>query len=272
MTELDLIAGRGTAWLAAVERRVSRRAYDGSPVSEQTLDELGLTCSAISARFSEARVVLLTTPPAGLFTGVVGGYGSVKGAVHAMLIVADTQAPSAQRRAGWAGEAAILEATALGLDTCWVAGFFDPRVAAQATDLAPGERVFAATPVGHARESSTVAERGMRLMARAHARKPLDTIAPGSAGWPQWARAAVECARLAPSAMNRQPWRFRLDGGALVVSRDNAGEVPKVTKALDCGIATLHAELAAHRYGAPGSWIDLEGGLDVARYVTAAAS
>ncbi|HHY93759.1 MAG TPA: nitroreductase, partial [Firmicutes bacterium] len=32
---------------------------------------------------------------------------------------------------GYTGEAVVLEATALGLATCWVGGFFRPEVAAR---------------------------------------------------------------------------------------------------------------------------------------------
>ena len=80
--------------------------------------------------------------------------------------------------------------------------------------------------------------------------------------------AAVETARLAPSAVNRQPWRFRFDAGALVIARDNAVEFPRVSKRLDCGIAMLHAELGARATGVHGAWRDLSIGLDVARFVT----
>ena len=94
-------------------------------------------------------------------------------------------------------------------------------------------------------------ERVMQGMAGAHNRKSVAVLAPGIGdGWPDWAVAAVETARLAPSAVNRQPWRFRMDAGALVIARDGAMETPKVTKRLDCGIAMLHAELGARAAGA----------------------
>jgi hypothetical protein len=107
----------------------------------------------------------------------------------------------------------------------------------------------------------------MEGMAGAHQRKPVEQLAPGIAqgGWPEWAVAAVETARLAPSAVNRQPWRFRLDEGSLVIAKDSPFETPKVTKRLDIGIAMLHAELAADAYGVTGTWSDLDGN-DVARF------
>lgn len=257
---------RAAEWLAAIPARVSRRRFDGSAVPGELLEALAAHCEG-HRPYDEARVALIETPPSGLFTGIVGGYGKISGAPHALAMIARGDSTRVEFSAGHTGEAAILEATALGLDTCWVAGFFSHRAAAATVTLEPGERLVAVSPVGFAQSAKSGTERMMRKMASADSRKPIGEIAPGFGDtWPTWARSAVESARLAPSAMNRQPWRFRYEDGALVISRDSANEVPKVTKALDCGIAALHAELAATAAGAPGSWTVAERGLDVAEY------
>ena len=108
-------------------------------------------------------------------------------------------------------------------------------------------------------------------MARSHKRKTVDEIAPGGiAGWPDWARASVELARLAPSAVNRQPWRFSLESGAagerLVVRVDEPKEPYKIPKRLDCGIAMAHVEVAARAAGKQGYW-ERRTGQDVAAFV-----
>lgn len=260
------IAARAPEWLASIPVRHSRRRFDGVPVPAELLQALADHCRGFRPH-DEARVTLIETPPPGLFTGIVGGYGKISGAPHALAMIAKGDSAEVEFRAGYAGEAAILEATALGLDTCWVAGFFSPKVAASAIALGPGERLVAVSPLGSAQAAKSGTERMMRKMASADSRRPLDAIAPGIGdAWPAWARSAVEAARLAPSAMNRQPWRFRYERDALVLSRDSASEVPKVTKALDCGIAALHAELAAAAAGAPGTWAIVARGLDVAEY------
>lgn len=257
---------RAPEWLAAIPSRVSRRRFDGSPVPSEPLEALAAHCREYRPH-AEARVALIETPPPGLFTGLVGGYGKISGAPHALAMIARGDSTAVEFRAGHTGEVAILEATALGLDTCWVAGFFSPRAAAGAVTLEPGERLVAVSPVGFAQAAKSGTERMMRKMASADSRKPLGEIAPGIGdAWPAWARSAVESARLAPSAMNRQPWRFRYEHDALVISRDSAAEVPKVTRALDCGIAALHAELAAAAAGATGAWTVVDRGLDVAEY------
>ena len=267
--ESDIFAERGAEWLAVVARRRSRRAYTGLPATATSLDALERTCARFRP-YPDARVVLVREPGIDIFTGIVGGYGKVRSAPHVLVFIADENADFADQHVGYTGEGVMLEATALGLDTCWVGGFFSAAKTRRIVALEPGESVFAVSPVGHATDHIGLTERTMQGMARAHNRKSVAEIAPGIGDdWPDWSIAAVETARLAPSAVNRQPWRFRMDGGALVIARDGAIETPKVTKRLDCGIAMLHAELGARAAGANGAWIDLADGLDVARFVIA---
>jgi len=257
-------------WLAAVATRHSRRSFDGTPADTSALVAIEELCGRFRP-YDDARVVLVTDPAVDIFKGIVGGYGKVTDAPHALLFIADPHAPFADQHLGYTGQAIVLEATAHGLATCWIGGFFDPRKAASLTDLAPGERVIAASPLGTAVPKATSTERTMSGMAGSQNRKPLEVIAPGgTADWPAWAIGALETARLAPSAVNRQPWRFRWEDG-LVVSVNGRLESPKVTKRLDCGIAMLHVEIAALSYGVTGTWHDLSSGLDVAQFDVAKA-
>lgn len=261
----SLLTERGPEWLAAVARRRSRRAFDRVPTDSSTLDTLADAC----ARFRphpDARIELVRQPVVDVFTGVIGSYGKVTGAPHVLVFVGDARSDFVDQHVGYTGEAIVLEATRLGLDTCWVGGFFSTKRVASVVALAPGERVYAVSPVGTACVGQSLSERAMRGMAGAHKRLPLGDIAVGAGeGWPDWAVAAVETARVAPSALNRQPWRFSVAGGSLYVAKDSGIETPKVAKRLDCGIAMLHAELGARAAGVGGAWTDLSG-MDVARF------
>jgi hypothetical protein len=76
----------------------------------------------------------------------------------------------------------------------------------------------------------------------------------GEPQWPKWARTAVEAARLAPSATNRQPWNFNIEHDSITLSVNNTGMEFNVSKRLDCGIAMLHIELGALNCGIQGGW------------------
>lgn len=249
-------------WYDAIGRRHSRRAFDGTPILAAQLAGLR-TFPATMPEAPGARLVLVESAPPALFKGVVGSYGSVKNAPSAAAFIAG---PDADMWAGYLGEALVLHATALDLETCWIAGMFDRKVAARvAGDLADDERVVAVTPIGHALEDKSRTERLMSGAVQSTARKELSEIAPSMTDepWPSWAVSAVEAARRAPSGANRQPWRFRMqDGGLVLYSVKDA----YWTARLDHGIAMLHARLGAEHIGVSGTWDPAEAP-DVARFV-----
>jgi hypothetical protein len=92
-------------------------------------------------------------------------------------------------------------------------------------------------------------------------------LAPGfdAERWPDWAAEGVRLARIAPSAVNRQPWRFDLEPGSVKVSVVARGAEGSISRLLDVGIAMLHFEVGARLMGASGTWQLLEPP-DVARY------
>lgn len=264
-TSDDLLAENAAEWLGAVVKRRSRRSFDRMRIAAGTLQHLGRLCESWRPH-PNCRAVLVPAPTVDVFTGLIGSYGKISGSPHLLVFVGDTGSEFADQHVGYCGEAVILEATRLGLATCWVGGFFSAKRVARLICLERGERAYAVSPLGFAPAASSATERTMAGFAGAHKRKCVAELAPTLFDeWPQWAVAAVETARLAPSAVNRQPWRFRMDGGGLVVSKDSGFETPKVTKRLDIGIAMLHVELATISCGIGGSWTDLTGS-DVARF------
>jgi nitroreductase len=281
MTSMEVRA----EWYEMIARRVSRRSYDEREVSAGLREELEVFCDGACAPAggpgvdvvepglvtAPARVVLVDDPDRRLFTGIVGDYGKVVGTPLGAAFLAgangDDVSEEAQGAAGYLGEAFVLEATRLGLGTCWVAGSFDKERAERLLDLAHDERVVAVTPLGYPSARQTGGERVLRTMVKASARISVDKLAPRilDGGWPDWAVAAVQAARLAPSGANRQPWRFRMDEGALVMGR--AGRL-YWTAPIDFGIARLHVELGALHAGVGGAWTQLAAP-DVAAYTPA---
>lgn len=256
-------------WLRAIGRRHSTRTYTGKPVSAEQLGSLREVVSSFTP-WTDAGVELIEHATPDLFTGIVGSYGRIKGAPSALVVLVDTDSASAQAHAGYLGEAAVLQATSLGLGTCWVGGGFSESAVSRHVNGLSGRRVVAIIAVGHPAERLSATDRSMKLLANSAKRKPAaELMAEGGRDWPQWALAAVETARTAPSAVNRQPWRFRLDGDDLVISQDKPdGGKHKLCRSLDCGIAMLHAELGARSAGERRWWRDAAGtGLDVATLV-----
>ena len=242
-------------WYSAIDQRRARRRFEPRPVDANLLDRLRTVCKEFRP-FSEVRTVLVNQSPDKVLKGVIGAYGKIKGATAFLAFLGNMKSPYVQERAGYLGESLILEATALGLGTCWVAGMFRPELAATLAGAGENEKVIAVSPVGYAAQHWSMEEKIMTGFGRTHQRKPLGELVRGfeEAKWPPWMEKALEAARLAPSAVNRQPWRFLIGEDNVTVSVDNLSDTYHVSKRLDCGIAMLHLELGALNEGVQGAW------------------
>jgi nitroreductase len=258
-------------WHDAILKRRSIRQYAAKPVEDAALEAMSRVCAEFRP-FPSARSVLVSSPAEDIFRGIPGGYGKVSGAPALVAFVGNMESPDVHEALGYTGEAIILEATALGLATCWVGGFFSPKRAAAIAKVAPNERVLAVTPIGYAKEGSSLQERAMSRFGRNWQRRPLSDLVTGlkENDRTAWMKAALEAARLAPSAMNRQPWRFQVDKNSITVSADSAlNPTMVVSKRLDCGIAMLHIEIGALTSGVKGGW-ELLKSPQVARFAVTA--
>ena len=245
-------------WAAAIDVRHSARTYAPTRVDPAVISHLIDFCVGLPGK-EMARVVVVPQAPASLFTGLVGGYGKVLDAPSALMMIGNESSPTVLEGVGYLGEATILEATTADLGTCWVGGSYDRAVAGRLTPLALDERVYAVSPLGHATPRARAGDRLLKRMVGAHKRKPIEVAAPGfdSLVWPDWAAEGVRLAMIAPSAVNRQPWRFEFDATApdsLVISVVEKGPEGRVARRLDCGIAMLHFEVGARLLGAKGAW------------------
>jgi nitroreductase len=245
-----------SAWHPAIERRRSRRHFDPNlPLTGETMATLDRVCNQF-APFPHARSRLVTESVESVFKGIIGSYGKVKGAPAFIAFIGNMDDPFVQEKVGYTGEGMILEATALGLNTCWVAGFFRRETVASLVDVSDKEQVLAVTPVGYAQQSESWEEKLMSRFGRSHNRLPLSKLVRGlpREKWPDWVNVSLEAARLAPSAANRQPWGFDVQEDGITVFVRTGGPEFNVSKRLDCGIAMLHLEVAAADCGRRGQW------------------
>lgn len=255
-------------WYESIIVRRSRRRYDKRGLEPEMVSHLREFTSDLNNYTGGARVVLVTESPEKVFKGIIGSYGQIKGAPAYAAFIGDAHNQYIQEIVGYMGECFILEATSMGLGTCWVGGFFDSEVVKSQVTVADHEKVFAVTPVGFAVMEHDTEEKMVSGLVSSHKRKDLKGLTRGipREQWPDWVKTALEAARLAPSAINRQPWRFLVEKDAITISVDSAFLQLGVSKRLDCGIAMLHLELGARIQGVRGDWESLNSP-DVARFV-----
>lgn len=259
-----------TRWHAAIPVRRARRKYNPAALEPGLLVQLQTICREFRP-YPQARAELITRSPDEILRGILGSYGKVKGAPALIAFIGDMNDIYVNEKVGYVGEGIILEATAMGLGTCWVGGsmFFRRGVAESIVGAGKNERVFAVTPVGYAEKVFSLGERTQTGFGMAHRRKPLAAMVSGldERQWPDWVKSALEAARLAPSAINRQPWRFYAEPNSITVSVDSSLVEWGISKRLDCGIAMMHIAVAALDSGVKGKWEFLEAP-KVARFTT----
>ena len=240
------------SWYQAIFERRSRRSFIDRLPEEEKLERLEKACREFRP-FAGARAEFLRKSPEKVFKGIVGGYGKITGAPYYVAFIGSSGSPNTEEGIGYTGEGVILEATALGLGTCWVSGFFRPEAVKEHIALADNERVYAVTPVGYTEKRFSVKEKIYEGAARSLKKKPLEEIVEGTAP-DKWQAKAIEAARIAPSASNRQPWRFVVGEKSITVRVNNPKDSDRYPKRLDCGIAMLHIELGAMAAGEKGRW------------------
>lgn len=246
-------------WNSAITARRSRRKYSPEQIDADILEQVRRFCKEFRP-FQEARAVLVTETPDRVFKGAIGHYGKIKGAPAFIAFIGNMDDPNIQEKVGYSGEGVILEATAKGLATCWVGGFFRPEIASLLAGARQNETVLAVTPIGYVGEDLSLEDKIMAGFGRNHRRKPLSELVTGleEIKWAAWIREALYAARLAPSAVNRQPWRFHVEQDSITVLVDNPKDTFNISKRLDCGIAMLHIEVAALQRDIKGEWEFLE--------------
>lgn len=254
-------------WYKAIRKRKSRRRYLKRKIEEPELKRLKKFTDDLNRNNEKVKIVLIEGSCKEIFTGIIGSYGKIRGASNFAVFIGDTRDQNIEEKVGYIGEAFILEATARGLGTCWVAGTFKPEIVRNEIKLKDYQEIMAITPVGYTKNKHLLEEKIVSFMVSSHKRKDLDELCKEGfkQDWPQWIKNSLECARLAPSAVNRQPWVFTVNNNSITVSIRDMDKHTEVSKKLDCGIAMLHLEVGARYYNKEGDWEYLKSP-DVARF------
>ncbi len=209
--------------IEAVQKRTSCRNFSGAPDSRQ---QAALHYCVGRCKLPGVRIAFIPVND-GVFTAPLM-MRSIAGCRLAAAVIID-ETPHARLHAGIMGEALVLEATALGLGSCWVSGSY--RRKAVSVALNRGEELLCLIALGV--PSIPLAAPAKRT------RKPPEHFCKGDfRQWPEMLQSAAALVQQSPSAMNMQPWAlFMGRNGEFVVDASDRAE-------LDVGIALCHAELA----------------------------
>ena len=247
-----------TPMILGVERdirgRRSVRTFNGQPISQADLDWFTVLLDSIEIPYQiPVRFRLLGAKEHGLSSPVIVG--------EPMYIAAAVpKVPHGEEAFGFAFEKMVLSAQSMGLGTTWIGGTMDRKLFERAFELGPDERMPCVSPLGYPAEKMSLRESLMRKGAKADSREPFEKLFFRESfetplGSEQAGRLALplELVRLAPSAVNRQPWRLVVCGELVHFYVKHAkGYVSEATgdlQKVDLGIALCHFNEAAYALG-----------------------
>ena len=197
----------------------------------------------------------------------LGTYGVIKGASTFMGISVPDK-DLAHVAAGYEFENLILEATALGLGTVWLAATFNREGFASAMGVPKNELFPAISPVGYPAAKRSLTESLMRTAMRSSSRKEWSTLfyldnfqTPLSRDLAGDYTEPLEMLRLAPSDKNTQPWRVLKASNSyhfFVTYKSGISRGEEIIKRVDAGIALSHFHQTVLELGLKGCFKQTE--------------
>ena len=252
-----------------IRKRRSVRTFDGNGLSEESLQHI-LACAEGAENPYGISITwkILNAKKDGLNSPVITGTDIwISGKMK--------RVPHAEEAFGFSFEKTVLFAEAQGIGTTWIAGTMNRDAFEKAMDLAEDEVMPCVSPLGIPAEKMALRETLMRKGVKADTRLPFSQLFfDGSFETPLSADTAgrladvLEAVRLAPSAVNKQPWRVVIaDDRAHFYEKQSSGftadDVWDIQK-IDMGIALCHFELTAREAGLDISFEQSDPGLSSA--------
>lgn len=247
----------------AVMRR-SVRTFQPRDVDAQALDACMVPLTSEKALFgAETRYTAVHVKQTPIKLGTYGMVHGAKTFLTAVTSKKDLRAGFLQ--IGYQMEQAVLLATDCGLGACWLGGTFDKTAFWQASGTGDGEQLVIVLPIGYPGGKMRLLEHIVRGAAGSANRKPFEKLFFNAEnGTPLSEQAAgafsvpLSCVRLAPSAVNKQPWRLLLSQTSVAFYLDRGKEQANAAESdiryVDLGIAMCHFEAGALQAGLSGSW------------------
>ena len=210
----------------AIDARHSVRAYTKRPIDGEIRKALEDEIALCNEKSGLSIRLVLNDPNA--VKGLWASYGAFENADN-YLMLSGPDTDDLLPLCGYFGERIVLFAETLGLSTCWIAGSYKKRNVKKR--LNGDEKLAAIISIGYAAKAG-----------KPHKSKTYEKVTETTGPVPDWFRAGVEAALLAPTAINQQQFCFTLHDGEASV-RALAGPYARI----DLGIVQYHFEIGAGR-------------------------
>lgn len=253
--------------IETIKRRRSVRTYQDKALEPDVREKLQRYMDSLENPFGQPVKKYMIDKKVATEGERLGTYGLIKGA-NTFLGISVPDTDLAHVAAGYEFENLILEATALGLGTVWLAATFNREGFASAMGIPKDELFPAISPVGYPAAKRSLTESLMRTAMRSSTRKEWDTLfflndfrTPLTKEMAGDYAEPLEMVRLAPSDKNTQPWRVLKSGNSFhfnVAHKSGISREEEIIKRVDAGIALSHFHQTALELGLKGHFRQAE--------------
>ena len=230
--------------LQIIKERRSVRTFDGKPLSPEHLEKLNTFMQTIQNPYTiPVTFRILQKEQHGLSSPVISGESHYIAAKVKVI-------PHSEEAFGYSMEQLVLYTWSLGIGTTWIGGTMKRSMFEQAMELKTGERMYCVSPLGYPAKKMSLKETAMRTAVKADKRRPAEELffrtdfSSPLGQCEDTVQNALEAVRLAPSAVNQQPWRIVRCENAFHFyekhSKGYASEQNGDMQKIDMGIALYH--------------------------------
>lgn len=223
--------------LEAIEKRTSRRSYLDTPIEPEKLTKIKESIDKYNA--ASGMSIQFIEDGSEAFRGFGKSYGMFSGVRSIIALAGKTSDPDLYEKAGYYGELLVLEATALGLGTCFVGGTYGRKNCP--CDLKEDETLTCVITIGNVEDTPGFKEKMIYRMTQLGGTITPEKVYEADGEVPSWFLDGVRAVMLAPSAVNRHPVRVAYKSGKVFAYVDNT----KGANLIDLGIAKANFEIAA---------------------------
>jgi len=212
--------------MEAIRARHSVRSYTDWKIPEDVVSRLTAEIDECN-REGGLHIQLVTGEPRA-FDGLMAHYGKFTGVQNYIALIGQ-KSGRLEEQVGYYGERLALLAQTLGLNTCWVAMTVSRGTVKQRCVLAGGERLACVLALGYGTTQGVP-----------HKSKPMESLCRTAGAMPDWFRAGMEAAMLAPTSINQQKFLITLTG-----DHAEAKSLGGFYSKIDLGIVRYHFEVGS---------------------------
>lgn len=206
--------------MTLMENRHSVRQYLDKPIEAEKRAVLDQMAEEFN-READLHIQIIHDEPK-CFNSLLAHYGSFSG-VTSYICMVGPKGDDLDEKIGYYGEKLVLKAQELGLNTCWVASTHGKSAAV----VNSGEKQAIIISLGYGANQGKV-------------HKNKENLAEISDNDPDWYKAGVKAALLAPTAINQQKFFIRRNGDDVTITAKHGP-----CYMIDLGIVKCHFEMAS---------------------------